>query len=260
MSVRTFSLAGVGQHAFGPHGALYNTRDQVPGYKLVVEPNNPYAREHTAIAVFALAGGAWHKVGYVPATRLETAHAENWVDRPCTLFSMRGDTIYMKVHPLPPAPVAPAAPAAYGDDMTLEDDDIVVVKTVTLADKATEARAAAVDADALGDTASAAVSAQQEVDQATQRAAGVRKAAAAERGEPESAEETDFDDTPVRRHGYVLDDFVRDSDADSDEDIDGGAESDEALERERAEESEDEDWRPTKRQCEEMADELANLA
>ena len=104
------------------------------------------------------------------------------------------------------------------------------------------------------------MSAQQEVDQATQRAAGVRKAAAAERGEPESAEETDFDQAPVRRHGYVLDDFVRDSDADSDEDIDGGAESDEALERERAEESEDGDWRPTKRQREEMVDELANLA
>ena len=77
MSVRTFPLAGVGQHAFGPHGALYNTRDQVSVYKLVVEPDNPYAREHPAIAVFALAGGAWHKVGYVPATRLETAHAEN---------------------------------------------------------------------------------------------------------------------------------------------------------------------------------------
>ena len=26
--------------------------------------------------------------------------------------------------------------------------------------------------------------------------------------------------TPVRRHGYVVDDFVRDSDEDSDEDID----------------------------------------
>ena len=67
---------------------------------------------------------AYHKIRYVPASRLETAHAENWVDRPCTLFSMRGDTIYMRVHPLPPAP---AAPAAYGDDLTLEDDDIVVL-------------------------------------------------------------------------------------------------------------------------------------
>ena len=34
--------------------------------------------------------------------------------------------------------------------------------------------------------------------------------------------------------GYVVDDFLRDSDVDSDEDIDGGVESDEALERERA--------------------------
>lgn len=259
MSVRTFNLAGVGQHAFGPHGLLYSTRDQVSGYKLAVEPDNPYAREPPAIAVFALAGGAWHKLGYVPARRLETAHAENWVDRPCTLFSMRGDTIYMKVHLLAAAPAAPAAPAAYGDDMTLENDDIVVVKTVTLKDKTAEARAAAVDADALGDTAATAVSAQQEVDQAAQRAAGARKDAAADRGEPESEEETDFDHTPVRRHGYVVDDFLRDSDADSDEDIDGGVESDEALERERAEESEDEDWRPTKRQREELVDELADL-
>ena len=48
-------------------GLLYSTRDRVSGYTLAVELKNPYAREHTAIAVFALAGGAWHKVGYVPA-------------------------------------------------------------------------------------------------------------------------------------------------------------------------------------------------
>jgi len=103
MAQQFFKVAGLAQHQFGPHGALFMRRDQVRDWSLVVDKHNPYASDaRGGIAVFGWFGPLPYKIGYVPNSRLKAAHDQDWVNRPCSLFQMNGDSLTIQVALAPP--------------------------------------------------------------------------------------------------------------------------------------------------------------